>query len=54
MMRFLCQVSLHLKFPTFRLNDRFAALQIVYATGRCPPMYRLVADCRSFHLQFTV
>ena len=27
---------------------------IVYATGRCPPMYRLVTDCRSFHLQFTV
>ena len=29
-------------------------LQIVYATGRCPPMCRLVTDCRSFHLQFTV
>ena len=35
-------------------DDRFAALQIVYAAGRCPPMYRLVADCLSFHLQFTV
>ena len=33
------------------LDDRFAA-QIVYATGRCPPMYRLVTDCRSFHCQF--
>ena len=42
---------------------RFAA-QIVYAAdpssvapqseGGCPPMYRLVTDCRSFHFQFMV
>ncbi len=51
-MRFPLQV---LSYENSRVStgDRFAA-QIVYATGRCPPMYRLVTDCRSFHLQFTV
>ena len=44
--------SLDSRAPLAR-RVRFAA-QIVYATGRCPPMYRLVTDCRSFHLQFTV
>ena len=29
-MHFLCKVSIHLKFPTFRLNDCFAAMQIVF------------------------
>lgn len=48
----LCNVSPILNFLHSH-DDRFAA-QIVYATGRCPPMYRLVTDCRSFHLQFSV
>ena len=52
--------SLDSRAPLAR-RVRFAA-QIVYAAdpssvapqgeGGCPPMYRLVTDCRSFHLQF--
>ena len=47
-MRFPLQGAVHLETSYISTNDRFAA-QIVYATGRCPPMYRLVTDCRSFH-----
>ena len=57
MMRYLCQVPSDLNFLHSR-DDCFAA-QIVYAAdpssvapqgeGGCPPMYRLVTYCRSFH-----
>ena len=50
-MRFPLHCAVNLETSYISLGDRFAA-QIVYATGRCPPMYRLVTDCRSFHLQF--
>ena len=52
-MRFPLQGAVSIETSYISFDDRFAA-QIVYATGRCPPMYRLVTDCRSFHLQFTV
>ena len=39
------------KFLRFSRYDRFAA-QIVYATGRCPPMVRLVSCCGSFHFSY--
>ena len=50
-LRFPLQGAVVLETSYISLDDRFAA-QIVYATGRCPPMYRLVTDCRSFHCQF--
>ena len=50
-MRFPLQGAVLLETSHISLDDRFAA-QIVYATGRCPPMYRLVTDCCSFHFQF--
>ena len=60
-MRFPLQGVVHLETSHIPSNDRFAA-QIVYAAdpssvapqgeGGCPPMYRLVTDCRSFHFQF--
>ena len=34
-------------------GDRFAA-QIVLAAGRCPPIFRLVTDCLSFHFSSSV
>ena len=49
-MRFLCKVSSILNF-LHSSGDRFAA-QIVYAAGRCPPIFRLATDCLSFHLLF--
>ena len=52
-MRFPLQGIVRIRNSHIPFDDRFAA-QIVYATGRCPPMYRLVTDCSSFHLQFSV
>ena len=48
---FLCKVSSILKLLTFHLT---IALQrkIVYAAGRCPPIFRLLWCCHSFHFQF--
>ena len=53
MMRFPLQGVALTETSHISLDDRFAA-QIVYTAGRCPPMYRLVTDCRSFHFSFTV
>ena len=50
-MRFPLQGAVVLETSYISLDDCFAA-QIVYAAGRCPPMYRLVTDCFSFHFQF--
>ena len=62
-MRFPLQGAVSIETSYISFDDRFAA-QIVYAAdpssvapqgeGGCPPMYRLVTDGRSFHLQFTV
>ena len=37
------QGIVHMEISQVSRNDRFAA-QIVYATGRCPPMSRLVDE----------
>ena len=51
-MRFPLQVSSY-EISQVSTGDRFAA-QIVYTASRCPPIYRLVTDCRSFHFSFTI
>ena len=60
-MRFPLQGAVSIETSYISFDDRFAA-QIVYAAdpssvapqgeGGCPPMYRLVTDCRSFHFRF--
>jgi hypothetical protein len=50
-MRFPLQGAVHLETSYISTNDRFAA-QIVYATGRCPPMYRLLSTDFVLSFQF--
>ena len=50
-MRFPLQGIVRIRNSHIPFDDRFAA-QIVYAAGRCPPIYRLMTCSRSFHSQF--
>ena len=36
---FICPVPFHLKFPTFRLNDRFAACKLLSADFSPPSRF---------------
>ena len=50
-MRFPLHCAVNLETSYIPLGDRFAA-QIVYATGRCPPMYRLPSTDLFLSFQF--
>ena len=50
-MRFPLQGAVHLETSYISTNDRFAA-QIVYAAGRCPPIFRLPSTDLFLSFQF--
>ena len=50
-MRFPLQGAVHLETSYISTNDRFAA-QIVYAAGRCPPIFRLPPTDSFLSFQF--
>jgi len=50
-MRFPLQGAVLLETSHISLDDRFAA-QIVYATGRCPPIFRLPSTDSFLSFQF--
>ncbi len=50
-MRFPLQGIVRIRNSHIPFDDRFAA-QIVYATGRCPPIYRLLSTDFVLSFQF--